>query len=149
MKLFSTAFTEGGEIPKTYTSEGKNVSPPLAWSEVPKDAKTLALVVDDPDSASGTFAHWIIVDLPPTTTELPEGVSRLAGGQFGVNDWKRAEWSGPAPPKGRHHYAFKLYALDRELGLANPTKQDLEAAMVGHVLAETKLTGTYQKSRGA
>jgi len=149
MQISSTAFTEGGEIPRDYTSDGKNVSPPLSWNGVPESAKSLALIVDDPDAPSGAFTHWVVVDLPPTATELPEAVSKLPGGRLGVNDWKRAEWNGPAPPKGRHHYSFKLYALDRELGLAKPTKQELEAAMAGHVLAETKLTGTYQKAKAA
>src|SRR5439155_22119692 len=85
-----------------------------------------------------------------TTREGPKLARRsCTGGKIGVNDWKRAEWSGPAPPKGLHHYAFKLYALDRELGLAKPTKQELEAAMAGHVLAEAKLMGTYQKAKAA
>jgi Raf kinase inhibitor-like YbhB/YbcL family protein len=149
MRLTSTAFSEGGEIPNAYTSDGKNISPPLAWSGVPDNARSLALIVDDPDAPNGSWVHWVLVDLPPTTTELPEGVSKLPGGRIGVNDWKRAEWGGPAPPKGRHRYQFKLYALDRELGLAKPTQHELEAAMAGHVLAETKLTGTYQKARAA
>lgn len=147
MRLTSRAFTEGGQIPPQYTSDGQNISPPLEWSGVPKNAQSLAVIVDDPDAASGEFAHWILVDLPATVTELPEHATKLPGGRMGVNDFKRAEWGGPAPPKGLHHYQFKLYALDRELGLAKPTKQELETAMAGHILAQTKLTGTYQKAK--
>lgn len=149
MQMTSTAFTEGSEIPPKYTRDGQDISPPLAWTGVPEDAQSLALIVDDPDAPSGTWVHWVIVDLPPNTTGLPEHTTKLARGRIGVNDWRRAEWDGPAPPKGRHHYVFKLYALDRKLGLARPTKQDVEGAMTGHVLAEAKLTGTYQKRRAA
>jgi Raf kinase inhibitor-like YbhB/YbcL family protein len=149
MRLTSKAFPDGGEIPSKYTSDGKNISPPLAWAGVPKEAESLALIVEDPDAPTGTFAHWVVVDLPPTTTELHEGLTRLAGGRMGLNDWEHAEWGGPAPPKGRHRYMFKLYALDRELGLERPTRQDLEAAIAGHVLAEATLTGTYQKAKAA
>lgn len=146
MRLTSKAFTEGGEIPNKYASDGQNISPPLAWSDVPKEAKSLALIVEDPDAPSGTFVHWVIVDLPPTTKELPEGISKPRGGHVGLNDWKHAEWGGPAPPRGRHRYVFRLYALDRELGLAKPTKRELDAAIAGHVLAQASLTGTYQKA---
>jgi Raf kinase inhibitor-like YbhB/YbcL family protein len=149
MRLTSTAFTEGHEIPKKYTSDGADISPPLAWSGVPEEARSLALVVDDPDAPNGTWVHWLVHDLPPSTNELPEGTSTPPGGRIGVNSWKRTEWNGPAPPKGLHHYVFKLYALDRKLGLARPTKDELEAAMAGHVLDEAKLTGTYQKARAA
>jgi Raf kinase inhibitor-like YbhB/YbcL family protein len=145
MRLTSTAFTEGGKIPDEYSRDGDNISPPLEWTDIPRNAKSLALIVDDPDSASGDFAHWILVDLPATATELPEGVSALPGGKMGVNDFERSAWDGPAPPKGLHHYQFKLYALYRLLGLTKPSKRELEAAMAGHVLDETKLTGTYQR----
>jgi Raf kinase inhibitor-like YbhB/YbcL family protein len=149
MRLTSKAFPDGGEIPSKYTSDGKNISPPLEWAGVPKKARSFALIVEDPDAPSGTFAHWVIVDLPPTTTDLHEGLTQLVGGRMGINDWKRAEWAGPAPPKGRHRYMFKLYALDRELGLERPTKQAVESAIAGHVLAEATLTGTYQRAKAA
>lgn len=149
MRLTSTAFTEGDEIPMQYTSDGEDVSPPLAWSGVPEDARSLALIVDDPDAPSGTWVHWLVHDLPASTRGLPEGTSAPPGGRLGLNSWKRTAWNGPAPPKGRHRYVFKLYALDRKLGLARPTKEELEAAMAGHVLDEAKLTGTYQKPRAA
>jgi Raf kinase inhibitor-like YbhB/YbcL family protein len=149
MRLTSTAFAEGGEIPKKYTHDGSDVSPPLAWTGVPRDAQSLALVVDDPDAPSGIFTHWVLVDLPPTANELPEGVTKLPAGRVGVNGWSHTKWNGPAPPSGRHHYVFKLYALDRQLGLARPTKNELETAMAGHVLDETKLTATYQRPGAA
>jgi Raf kinase inhibitor-like YbhB/YbcL family protein len=146
MKLTSTAFPDQGAIPDRYTHDGEDVSPPLAWTGVPKAARSLALVVDDPDSKKN-WVHWVLVDLPPDTTELAEAISRLPGGRVGVNDWSHARWDGPSPPEGTHHYVFKLYALDCELGLARPTKAQLEAAMAGHVLDEAKLTGTYESHR--
>ena len=149
MRLTSPAFTDGGEIPNKYAKDGKDVSPPLIWSGAPEAAQSLALIVDDPDAPRGSWTHWVVIDLPPTTTGLPEGVTKVPGGRFGLNDWKRAQWDGPAPPKGRHRYVFKLYALDRKLGLPRPTKQEAEAAMAGHVLAEATLTGTYEKTKAA
>ena len=149
MHLTSPAFTDGGEIPNKYAKDGKDVSPPLVWSGIPDAARSLALIVDDPDAPNGTWTHWVVVDLPPTTAGLPEGVTKVPGGHVGLNDWKHAQWNGPAPPKGRHRYVFKLYALDRPLGLAKPTKHQAETAMAGHVLAEATLTGTYESTRAA
>lgn len=149
MRLTSPAFRDGGEIPDRYAKDGEDHSPPLAWSGVPGDALSLALIVDDPDAPRGTWTHWIVTDLPATMTCLGEGASELSGGQVGVNDWKRVGWDGPAPPRGRHRYEFKLYALDRAIGLVRPTRHEVERAMVGHVLAEAKLTGTYAAPRAA
>jgi Raf kinase inhibitor-like YbhB/YbcL family protein len=150
MRLTSAAFEDGAEIPAKYTCDGANVSPPLTWSEVPATARSLALVVDDPDapdpaSPTTTWVHWVILDLPPDSHGLKENVGRLAHGGFGANDWDRAAWGGPCPPRGRHRYMFKLYALDRVLELARPSKADLERAMIGHVVATATLVGTYQK----
>jgi Raf kinase inhibitor-like YbhB/YbcL family protein len=156
LTLRSTAFTEGGEIPIRHTCEGEDLSPPLAWSGVPAGARSLALVVDDPDAPDPaapkmTWVHWILFDLAPSTPGLAEGLRHGAlppGTREGVNDWKRTGWGGPCPPIGRHRYYFKLYALDAELGdLGNPTKARLEAAMKGHVLEEARLMGTYEKKR--
>lgn len=141
MRLISPAFRDGGSIPDRHAKGGDDVSPPLAWNDVPQDALSLSLIVDDPDAPRGTWTHWIVTDLPATMTSLHEGAT---AGHIGLNDWKRAEWNGPAPPRGRHRYEFKLFALDRELGLMRPTRHDVERAMAGHVLAEAKLTGTYQ-----
>src|SRR5437762_8482859 len=102
MQLTSPAFSDGGEIPKKYASDGENVSPPLTWTGVPDNAQSLVLIVDDPDAPNGDWVHWVLVDLPPTASGLAEGVRKLPGGRMGMNDWKRDEWSGPAPPKGRH-----------------------------------------------
>lgn len=149
MRLTSPAFLDGGEIPDRHTKDGEDLSPPLAWSGVPGGALSLALIVDDPDAPRGTWTHWIVIDLPPTMTSLREGATDLSGGHVGMNDWERAGWDGPAPPRGRHRYEFKLYALDREIGLARPTRHEVERAMAGHVLAEAKLTGTYEAPRAA
>lgn len=146
MRLTSPAFREGGEIPVRHASDGEDISPPLAWSGVPGGTLSLALIVDDPDAPSGTWTHWIVTDLSPTLTCLREGA---IAGHVGVNDWKRAAWNGPAPPRGRHRYEFKLFALDREIGLVRPTRHEVERAMAGHVLAEAKLTGTYEAARAA
>lgn len=146
MRLTSTAFPDGGEIPDRYARDGNDVSPPLAWSGVPEDAVSLALIVDDPDAPGGTWTHWIVTDLPPASTGLPEGVA-LPGDRVGLNDWQRAAWNGPAPPRGQHRYVFRLFALAREIGRARPTKHEVERAMAGHVLAEAKLTGTYKAPR--
>jgi Raf kinase inhibitor-like YbhB/YbcL family protein len=149
MRLTSPAFPDGGQIPDRYTKHGEDLSPPLRWSDVPVDAVSLALIVDDPDAPNGTWTHWIVTDLPPAMTALREGATEVPAGCVGVNDWKRAEWNGPAPPRGRHRYEFKLFALDREIGLTRPSRHEVERAMAGHVLAEAKLTGTYAATRAA
>jgi Raf kinase inhibitor-like YbhB/YbcL family protein len=148
MRLTSKAFTDGGEIPRKYTYHGKDVSPPLSWTEVPAGARSLALVVDDPDAPDPAhpqrvWVHWVVSDLPPDSGGLAEGVTRLPGGHVGLNDWRHATWNGPHPPKGRHRYFFKLYALDTTVDLEQPTKAELEHAMLGHILAEAMLVGTY------
>jgi len=154
MRLTSPAFVEGGPIPATFTCDGADVSPPLAWTDVPVGTRSLALVVDDPDcpdpaAPTATWVHWVIVDLPATTTSLPEDVGGRMRGHVGVNDWGRARWGGPCPPRGRHRYLFKLYALDCQLALTRPSKADVERMMVGHVLATATLTGTYEKRAAA
>jgi Raf kinase inhibitor-like YbhB/YbcL family protein len=154
--LTSPAFAPGGKIPATYTCEGRDVSPALAWTIVPESAKSLALVVDDPDAPDPaapkmTWVHWVLYNLPPTTRSLPEAVSRAdlpMGAREGTNDWKRKGYGGPCPPIGRHRYFHKLYALDVALpDLGAATKAELEAAMKGHVVAQAELMGTYQKQR--
>jgi Raf kinase inhibitor-like YbhB/YbcL family protein len=154
--LTSSAFVAGGEIPSLYTCEGRDVSPPLSWSGVPDGAKSLALIVDDPDAPDPkapkmTYVHWVLYNIPPTTRELPEAVVARdlpPGTGEGRNDWKRTGYGGPCPPIGRHRYFHKLYALDRVLpDLGTPTKAELEAAMRGHVLEQAELMGTYQKRK--
>jgi Raf kinase inhibitor-like YbhB/YbcL family protein len=154
MKVTSQAFDHHGAIPTKYTCEGSDVSPPLAWSGIPGNAKSLALIVDDPDAPDPkapkrTWVHWVLYDLAPSVTGLPEHTtSPPAGGRDGTNDWNRAGYGGPCPPIGRHRYFFKLYALDAELGdLKKPNKAQLEAAMRGHIVAQSELIGTYEKQK--
>lgn len=157
LTLTSTAFANGGEIPTLHTCEGEDVSPALAWTGVPDGARSLALIVDDPDAPDPanprmTWVHWVLYDLPVTAPGLPEAVKPSdlpAGTREGRNDWKRTGWGGPCPPVGRHRYFFKLYALDAVLpDLGQPAKKDLEGAMEGHVVARAELMGTYQKRKG-
>jgi Raf kinase inhibitor-like YbhB/YbcL family protein len=154
LQLASTAFTHGGDIPSRYTCEGDDLSPPLAWYDVPPEAKSLALIVDDPDAPDPaaprmTYVHWVLYNIPPDTTSLPEAMSELPPGALeGLNDWQRAGYGGPCPPIGRHRYFHKLYALDTVLpDLHTPTKAALEAAMQGHIVGHAELVGTYQKHR--
>lgn len=150
--LTSTVFTQGGDIPSKFTCEGRDVSPPLAWSGVPPNAKSLVLIVDDPDAPDPaapkmTWVHWVLYNLPVSTSSLPEAVSQLPAGTLsGLNDWHRTGYGGPCPPIGRHRYFHKLYALDQMLpDLGKPTKAALEAKIKGHVIAQAELVGTYQK----
>jgi hypothetical protein len=154
MKITSAAFAHNGEIPAKYTCEGDDLSPPLSWSGVPQAAKSLALIVDDPDAPDPaapkiTWVHWVLYDLPPAAGGLPEAVKSLPSGTLvGLNSWNRAGYGGPCPPIGRHRYFFKLYALDVQLpDLNRPQKAELEAAMKGHELARAELIGMYQKRK--
>jgi Raf kinase inhibitor-like YbhB/YbcL family protein len=156
VKLTSSAFGENQSIPKSYTCEGQDTSPALAWSGVPAQAKSLALIVDDPDAPDPaapkvTWVHWVLYNIPPSAGGLPEAVKAAAlprGTQQGSNDWHRTGYGGPCPPTGRHRYFWKLYALDAVLtDLHQPDKKRLEQAMAGHVLAETQLVGTYEKAK--
>ncbi len=154
LTIRSPAFADGGGIPKPHTCEGPNRSPPLAFAGAPAGARSLALVVDDPDAPDPAaprtvFVHWVLHDLPPGTAALAEGVrpeELPPGTQQGTNDYGKTGWRGPCPPIGRHRYFFKLYALDAALGpLSDRTKAGLLAAMEGHVLEEAQLVGTYEK----
>lgn len=154
LKLTSPAFEHQGEIPSRHTCEGEDVSPALAWTGVPADAASLALIVDDPDAPDPkapktVWVHWVLYNLPAAVAGLPEGVADDAlpqGVREGLNDWKRTGWGGPCPPIGRHRYFFKLYALDVQLpDLDRPTSARLTEAMRGHVLASAELVGTYEK----
>ncbi len=154
LKLESSAFQEGAAIPQKYTCEGKDISPPLSWAGVPEGAKSLALIVDDPDAPDPKapkmiWVHWVLFNMPVDAAGLPEGAGALPGGAAsGLNDWKRTGYGGPCPPTGRHRYFFKLYALDAVLaGLSHPNKAAVEAAMRGHVLEQATLMGTYEKGR--
>jgi Raf kinase inhibitor-like YbhB/YbcL family protein len=155
VQITSSSFSPQGMIPSRYTCEGPDTSPPLAWSGVPPSAKSLALIVDDPDAPDPkapkmTWVHWVLYDLPPQTPGLGEGASRALPQitKEGLNDWKRTGYGGPCPPIGRHRYFHKLYALDTLLpDLSSPNKGSLEKAMAGHVLEKTELMGTYQKKK--
>ena len=151
LHLTATSFADGQPIPRRHAFDDQDLSPALQWSGVPPATKSLALICDDPDASVGTWVHWVIYDLPPTTPGLDEGVSKspeLANGaKQGVNDYKRIGYGGPCPPPGKpHRYFFKLYALDMKPDLKpGLTKKDLLKAMDGHVLAEGQLMGTYQR----
>ena len=152
MQLSSTAFTAGGGIPRRHTCEGDDSAPPLSWGGVPDRTRSLALIVDDPDAPDPaapkmTWVHWVLFDIPPSATAIPEGGRPLPDGtREGSNDWHRTGYGGPCPPVGRHRYFFKLYALDTSLSaLGRPTKADLERAMQGYVIGRAELIGTYQK----
>lgn len=151
LHLSSGSFADGQPIPRRHAFDGQNLSPALQWSGVPPAAKSLALIVDDPDAPVGTWVHWVIYRLPPGSNGLPEGVPATAelenGVRQGVNDFKRPGYGGPMPPPGHpHRYLFKLYALDTNPDLKpGLTKKELLKAMKGHVLAEGQLMGTYQR----
>jgi len=152
LKLTSTALVHGGQIPSKYTCDGQDISPPLAWSGVPAEAKSLVLIVDDPDAPDPaapkmTWVHWVLYNIPPSASVLPEAARQLPAGTLeGVNDWKRTGYGGPCPPIGRHRYFHKLYALDIVLpDLGKPSKANIETQIKGHVIAQAELVGTYQK----
>ncbi|NGO66722.1 YbhB/YbcL family Raf kinase inhibitor-like protein [Rhizobium daejeonense] len=154
LTLTSPVFADNGEIPILYTCEGEDIPPPLRWTGVPPEAKSLVLIVDDPDAPDPahpkmTWLHWVLYNLPAELTGLAEGISRLPGTSVtGVNSWNRHNYGGPCPPIGRHRYFFKLYALDRLLDRLVPgSGEQVEAAMRGHVLSSTQIMGTYQKTR--
>ena len=155
MAITSNKFSSGAPIPAPYTCDGADKAPPLAWSGAPQGTKSFVLIVDDPDAPDPkapkmTWVHWVLYDLPPSASALPEGAASRdlpRGTREGRNDWKRTGYGGPCPPVGRHRYFFKLYALDAELGdLGEATKAKVEGAMKGHVLAHAELMGTYERS---
>jgi hypothetical protein len=145
LAITSLAFREGETIPVEYTCNGQNISPPLAWSGLPPDTQTLALIADDPDAPAGTWVHWVVYNLPGSTAELPAGVQNP--GVDGMNSSRKTGYSGPCPPAGKaHRYFFKLYALDTTLVLEpGANKAELEKAIRGHVLAEGQLMGTFSR----
>ena len=150
LDITSAAFKEGETIPTQYTCDGSNVSVPLAWSKAPEGTKSLVLICDDPDAPMGTWVHWVVINLPPELTGLPEGAaiaddSSTAGAIECHNDFGRTIYGGPCPPKGpAHRYFFKLYALDTTLSLTKDAdKADVEQAMKGHILAQGQLMGKY------
>jgi Raf kinase inhibitor-like YbhB/YbcL family protein len=152
--LRSPAFAPNGAIPPAYTCDGEDISPPLAWTGAPSGTRSFALIVDDPDAPDPAapkvvWVHWVLYDIPPGANTLPAHTtvkSLPAGAREGLNDWKQPGWRGPAPPKGRHRYVHRLYALDVVLPeMKAPDKAAIEKAMKGHVLAVAELVGTYQR----
>jgi Raf kinase inhibitor-like YbhB/YbcL family protein len=143
IQITSTAFSEGGKIPRIYTCDDQNVSPPLTWTGVPTTTVSLALIMDDPDAPSGTWVHWVLYNLAPDTTNLDQGKTGL--GTEGKNDFNRLGYGGPCPPRGStHRYYIKLFALDTRLDLkSGATKAQVESAMRGHILAQGQLMGRY------
>lgn len=150
IEVKSSAFEANGMIPKKYTCDGEDISPPLSWSGVPEGTKSLALISDDPDAPMGTWVHWVIYNIPPTEKGLQEAFptdEKLSNGTLqGITDFKRIGYGGPCPPSGVHRYFFKLYALDTKLSLdAAVTKKQLLDAMQGHILAQGELMGKYKR----
>jgi hypothetical protein len=146
IKVTSPAFGAGTAIPQEYTCEGAGESPPLAWSGIPDKTKSIAIVAEDPDTAKGTFTHWIVTGIKPTVTSLSAGASPPEGAVAAKNDKGNVGYTGPCPPSGKHRYVFKVMALDTMLDeTAMQTKTDFYAAVKGHVVAQGELVGTYQK----
>jgi len=150
LTVSSQAFQEGDTIPTKYTCQGQDVSPPLAWTEPPAGTQSFALIVDDPDAPGGVFTHWVLWNIPPDTKELPEDMpaqAQLPSGVLqGKNDFGKIGYDGPCPPAGRHRYQFTLYALDQALDLKQGAyKKQVVDAMQGHILAQSRLTGNYQR----
>jgi Raf kinase inhibitor-like YbhB/YbcL family protein len=150
LDIRSNAFNEGELIPLKYTCDGNDISPPLQWSQPPKETKSMVLICDDPDAPVGTWVHWVLYGLSPDTQELPEGISNekevLGGAKHGVNDFRKYGYGGPCPPGGTHRYFFKLYAVDKAIEIeAGATKDEILNAINGYILAEGQLMGLYSR----
>jgi len=150
IRITSGAFEQGGKIPVKYTCDGQDVSPPLSWEGVPEGTKALAIICDDPDAPMGTWVHWVLFNIPPGVTELPENVPAQPtlenGAVHGINDFRNYGYGGPCPPGGTHRYFFKIYALDAKVDLKpGATKAQLLDAMEGHILGKGELMGTYSR----
>lgn len=148
--LTSSAFDDGSPIPSQYTCDGRDISPPLAWTDPPAGTKSFALINDDPDAPMGTWVHWVVYNMPASTRTLPEvfpaDPEHADGTRQGMTDFGRIGYGGPCPPSGTHRYFFKVYALDTALSLPpGATKATLEATMQGHILGQTQLIGTYRR----
>ncbi len=151
MKLTSSAFQDHASIPPRYTCDGRDINPPLTIADVPKEAKSLALILDDPDvppevRADRNWDHWVVWNIPPNTAQIAEG--QAPKGVIGRNSWGKSAYGGPAPPDREHRYFFKLFALDSKLDLPpSAGKPELEKAMQGHVVAKTELVGRYDRKK--
>jgi Raf kinase inhibitor-like YbhB/YbcL family protein len=146
LQFFSSAFDNNSVIPENYTCDGINVSPPLQISGVPENCKSLVLIVNDPDATIGSWTHWLLWNIDPSTTEIFENSIPL-GSVVGLNDFKEIGWGGPCPPTGNHQYQFKLYALDTILEFeTGASLEDIELAMIGHIIEQTEFNGYYSRS---
>ncbi len=148
----SEAFKDGETIPVEYTCDGKNISPALLWEGIPAGAKSIALIMDDPDAPGGMFVHWVLYNIPASTRKLPEGMPKNEtlgdGSRQGMTDFGRVGYGGPCPPKGTHRYYFKIHALDTMLSLQpGASKKQLEDAMKGHILEQGELMGRYERQK--
>lgn len=150
-EIKSSAFNEGEIIPKKYTCDGQDLSVPLTWTDPPARTQSFALIADDPDAPMGTWVHWVLYDLPAETRQLPEGVPKQEtlkdGTKQGMTDFRRIGYGGPCPPSGpAHRYFFKLYAVDRKIGLPpGATKRQVLDTIKGHTLGEAQLMGRYKR----
>jgi Raf kinase inhibitor-like YbhB/YbcL family protein len=145
LRLSSTAFPDKGTIPVDYSCQGMDVSPPISITGIPLRARSLALIMDDPDASMGVWVHWVVYNIPSMTSSIAEG-SAPDGAVVGRNSWGNNGYGGPCPPSGTHRYLFKLYALDTQLDLkSSATRSDVERAMTGHVMAQTTLVGLYKR----
>ena len=146
IKITSSSFQEGGNIPSKSTCDGSDTSPPLQITGIPSEAKSLVLIADDPDAPGGLFTHWLVWNIPPQTNSISEGTAPK--GVHGTNDFGKPDYKGPCPPPGTHRYSFKIYALDHELDLRGGAKRSqLDAAMKGHVVAQGELVGRYARRK--
>jgi|SRR5436309_5781644 len=151
MRIESAAFAPDSLIPSVHTCDGKDLSPPLSWSEPPQGTRSFALICDDPDAPMGTWVHWIAWNIPPGSGGLSQGIPKSGeltdGTRMGTNDFRRLGYGGPCPPSGTHRYFFRLFALDQVLELpAGATRMELEHAMLGHVLAQAEIMGKYRRT---
>jgi Raf kinase inhibitor-like YbhB/YbcL family protein len=145
MQIKSPAFKEGGSIPSRYACDGENINPPLEIIDIPQNAKTLALIMDDPDAPNMTWVHWLIWNIPVTDSSIQEG-EPPKNAIYGTNDFGKLEYGGPCPPSGIHRYFFKVYALDKEIDLKEgSTKKELLEEIDGHVIETTQLIGLYSR----
>lgn len=145
LKVSSSAFENNGNIPRKYTCDGMDVNPPLIIENVPTEARSLALIIDDPDAPMGTWVHWVVWNIDPKISEIKEDTVPKGSVQ-GINDFRKHEYGGPCPPSGTHRYFFKLYALNALLDLSlNSLKADLERVMKGHVIAQAQVIGLYRR----
>lgn len=152
INITSLAFSDGGMIPKKYTCDGENISPPLKWESVPAGTKSIAILCEDPDAPAGLWVHWVFFNLLPDYRQLAENIpddeTFNDGSRQGLTDFQTTGYGGPCPPWGTHRYLFKIYALDTKLDIVHLVdRENLLTAMKGHILAEGLLTGKYQRNK--